>query len=214
MDVLKPSKYLEDIKTLDMKDNFENPSENLSDKLKINSSTSSRNNFQNNVSSSNANLAEESEENRPFKSAENNKKEQHHNKNTRNDIHEENSKNTNGKLEDNRKQNLELPFINYTKKRKTSSNYIRVRKFEVQPRNDIYEASDEDLDFISDFNRNNNDMNFLTIELFEQLIVLWESNSEKDYPIGLPQAKSLTVDKLEKTFYNRIEEVFNVIFFS
>ncbi len=208
MDVIKPSKYIDDIKNLDN----EIPAENLSDKPKTNSSTSSKNNFQNNVLSNNTNLAEEIEENRTFKPSENIKKEQHNNKNTRNETHDENSKNNNGKLEENRKQTLELPFINYSKKRKNSLNYIRVRKFEVQPRNDIYEASDEDLDFISDFNRKN-EMNLLNIELFEQLIVLWEGNSEKDYPIGLPQAKSLTVEKLEKMLYNKIEEVFNVFFF-
>lgn len=193
---LKPSKYLDDAKNLEIKENIETLNDNQLSKPQQNSSTTIRP-----TNNSNSILNEEAEENR---------NKQIQNKNSNIDTQEETLKN-NGKTEENKRQaQIDLPFINFSKKRKNSLNYIRVRKIDVLPRNDIYEASDEDLEFIHSFNQQNNDLNLLTIEIFEQLIMLWENNSEKDYPISLPQGKSLIVDKLDKNLYSKIEDIFNV----
>ena len=227
MDVLhqtqKTNKFLDEVvKPSELKETSDRNNENLGEKVKQNSSTTSRNDYlqsdlqMNYLNAMNSNTNNEKNE-KNYKFNDNNKKEpqQHsHNKASTNITYEENGKN-NGKNEEiARKQMLlDMPFINYSKKRKTSLNYIRVRKIDVLPRNDIYEATDDDLEFINNFNKQNNDMNLLTMEVFEQLIVLWENNSEKDYPIAFQQARSLTTDKLDKNLFNKIEDVFNVIFF-
>jgi hypothetical protein len=191
----KPAKHYDEVKLSELKENIDFPIENFNEKSKQNSSTTSRNPFLNGNSNTLAPTSEEIA----------------HNKSNGNS-NEENGKN-NGKIEDHKKPVLnDMPFINYSKKRKNSLHYIRVRKADVLPRNDIYEVSDDDVDFISNLNKMNNDPNLLSNEVFEQLIMLWENNSEKDYPIGLPQARSLTNEKLEKNLFNKIEDVFNVIF--
>ena len=186
----KPPKYYDDSKVSDPKDPIEYPSEALNEKLR-NSSTTSRTSHQNNT-----NLMPLEEET----------SKQHQKTNNNNGIHEEGIKNN--KIE--RPPLNDMPFINYAKKRKTSQHYIRIRKVDMLPRNDIYEATDEDLDFIASFNSENKDANSLTNEILEQLIVLWENNSEKDYPIALPTARSLTADKLEESLFGKIEDVYNV----
>lgn len=178
----KPAKYYEDVKLADLKENVEYSSEVLNEKQR-NSSTTSRNQVP---------MDEETIK--------------HPKTNSNNGIHEESSKNNKNE----RPPLNDMPFINYAKKRKNSQHYIRIRKVDMLPRNDIYEATDEDLDFIASFNSENKDPNLLTNEMLEQLIVLWENNSEKDYPIGLPQARSLTGDKLEKSLFAKIEDVYNV----
>lgn len=179
-------KFIEEGKNCEIKDNLENMSE--LDKLKQNSSTTNRSISQNNLTS----MIDESEENKIKKS---------------------NDEKVPAKNEENNKRTLapnEFPFINYSKKRKTTSNYIRLRKFEVLPRNDIYEATDHDIEFLNNFNNQNNDMTPISYEIYEQLVVLWELNSEKDYPISFPQARSLIAEKIEKTLFNKIEDVYNV----
>ena len=186
----KPAKYYEDVKVADLKENVDYSSEALNEKQR-NSSTTSRTSHQNPTPST-APLDEDTNK--------------HQKTNSNNGIHEESIKNNKNE----RPPLNDMPFINYAKKRKTSQHYIRIRKVDMLPRNDIYEATDEDVDFIANFNSENKDPNLLTNEMLEQLIVLWENNSEKDYPIGLPQARSLTGDKLEKSLFAKIEDVYNV----
>lgn len=194
----KQIKHYEDLKVSEMKETIEFPIEGVPEKSKPNCSTTSR------ITFPSINQAANSEETDAKSSNSHPKAPQ--------PVFEENGRN-NGKTEEHKKPPMvELPFINYAKKRKNTLHYIRVRKADVLPRNDIYEATDEDLDWISSFNRGNNDSALLSMEVFEQLIVLWENNSEKDYPIGLPQARSLTNERIDKNLFAKIEDVYNVLY--
>lgn len=195
----KSMKFSDETKSMETKENIENMNEY--DKNKHNSSSSLRVVAQNSSS-----MIDENEEPKTKQKQQNANLANNHSKN---DIKDE--KNT--KIEENNKRSSQIndfPFANPTKKRKMTLNYVRIRKNEVLPRNDIYEATDFDLNFIEVFNKKQNDITPLTIEIFELLIALWENNSEKDYPISLPQAKSLIVEKIEKSLYSKIEDVYEV----
>lgn len=207
MELLQPNqksmKFSDEAKNIESKENIENNNEH--DKNKHNSSSSLRAVPQNSSS-----MIDENEEPKTKQKQQNSNMVNNHSKN---DSKEE--KNT--KIEENNKRSSQIndfSFANPTKKRKMTLNYIRIRKTEFLPRNDIYEATDGDLNYIEAFNKKHNDNTPLTIEIFEQLIALWENNSDKDYPISLPQAKSLIVEKIEKSLSNKIEEVYEVNLFS
>lgn len=83
--------------------------------------------------------------------------------------------------------------------------YIRIHKYQVLPRNDAYEATDKDLEFLEEYKKKTGDA--FSIDLFEKLISLWEQRSDRDYPISFLTAKEIA-EKFERGL--KIDEIFNV----
>ena len=95
-------------------------------------------------------------------------------------------------------------------KKKNCVEYIRLKKYENLPKGDCYSALFEDYSFFDRYNEKHEKK--MDLEIFEFLIQTWELNSVKKNLCPLNIAKNLVIDKIDFSYHNKIEEIYNVLF--